>query len=94
MIVIDHQAHRVSLSVFGEFTLADYKEFEEIVNFKVKFEGPEMISSVLLLSPTASGLLGVRGCRRPSSMRMSRCLIAPMPPRPGSTKRHELHNVG
>jgi hypothetical protein len=40
MIVIDHQAHRVSLSVFGEFTLADYKEFEEVVNFKVQFEGP------------------------------------------------------
>lgn len=40
MIVIDHQPSRVSVSVFGEFTLADYKEFEEVVNFKVKFEGP------------------------------------------------------
>lgn len=40
MIVLDHQPHRVSLSVFGEFTLADYKEFEEIVNYKIKFEGP------------------------------------------------------
>ena len=40
MIVIDHKPHRVSVSVFGEFTLADYKEFEEVVNFKVKFEGP------------------------------------------------------
>ena len=40
MIVIDHQPGRVSVSVFGEFTLADYKEFEEVVNFKVKFEGP------------------------------------------------------
>lgn len=40
MIVVDHQANRVSVSVFGEFTLADYKEFEEIVNYKVKFEGP------------------------------------------------------
>lgn len=26
--------------MYGEFTLADYKEFEELVNFKVKFEGP------------------------------------------------------
>jgi len=40
MIVIDHQPNRVGVSVFGEFTLADYKEFEEVVNFKVKFEGP------------------------------------------------------
>ena len=40
MIVVDHQPGRVNVSVFGEFTLADYKEFEEIVNYKVKFEGP------------------------------------------------------
>lgn len=40
MIVIDHQPSRVGVSVFGEFTLADYKEFEEVVNFKIKFEGP------------------------------------------------------
>lgn len=40
MIVIDHQASRVSVSVFGEFTLPDYKEFEEVVNYKVRFEGP------------------------------------------------------
>ncbi len=40
MIVTDHKEHRVSVSVFGEFTLADYKEFEELVNFKVQFEGP------------------------------------------------------
>ncbi len=40
MIVIDHQPSRVSVSVFGEFALADYKEFEEVVNFKVQFEGP------------------------------------------------------
>ena len=31
MIVIDHQANRVNVSVFGEFTLADYKEFEDVV---------------------------------------------------------------
>lgn len=39
MIVIDHQPQRVNVAVFGEFTLADYKEFEEIVNYKVRFEG-------------------------------------------------------
>ena len=40
MIVTDHQPGRVSVTVFGEFSLADYKEFEEVVNYKVKFEGP------------------------------------------------------
>jgi hypothetical protein len=40
MIVIDHQARQVKVSVFGEFTLADYREFEEVVNYKVRFEGP------------------------------------------------------
>lgn len=40
MIVTDHQPGRVSVTVFGEFTLADYKEFEEVINYKVKFEGP------------------------------------------------------
>ena len=39
MIVVDHQPGRVNVSVFGEFTLGDYKEFEEVVNYKVKFEG-------------------------------------------------------
>ena len=39
MIVLDHQASRVSVSVFGEFTLADYKEFEELVNYKIQFSG-------------------------------------------------------
>jgi len=40
MIVTDHQPGRVSVTVFGEFSLADYREFEEIVDYKVKFEGP------------------------------------------------------
>ena len=40
MIVIDHQSSRVNVSVFGEFTLADYREFEEVVNYKTRFEGP------------------------------------------------------
>lgn len=40
MIVTDHQANLVTVAVFGEFTLADYKEFEDLVNFTLKFEGP------------------------------------------------------
>ena len=40
MITTDHKENRVNVTVLGEFTLADYKEFEELVNFKVKFEGP------------------------------------------------------
>ena len=40
MIVIQHQPQRVLVNVYGEFTLADYKEFEDAVNYKVKFEGP------------------------------------------------------
>ena len=40
MIVIEHQSSRVNVAVFGEFTLADYREFEEVVNYKVQFEGP------------------------------------------------------
>ena len=39
MIVIQHQPKRVEVNVYGEFTLADYKEFEEMVNYKIKFEG-------------------------------------------------------
>ncbi|MBC9073932.1 STAS/SEC14 domain-containing protein [Thauera sp. CAU 1555] len=40
MISIEHGPNLVEVSVFGEFTLADFKEFEELVNYKVKFEGP------------------------------------------------------
>ena len=40
MITTDHKENRVNVTVLGEFTLADYKEFEEVINFKVKFEGP------------------------------------------------------
>lgn len=39
MITIDHGPNLVAVTVFGEFTLPDYKELEELVNFKVKFEG-------------------------------------------------------
>jgi hypothetical protein len=40
MIVTDQQPQRVNVHVYGEFTLADYKEFEEAVNYKIRFEGP------------------------------------------------------
>ncbi len=40
MIVTDHQTHRVSVNVFGQFTMEDYREFEDLVNYKVRFEGP------------------------------------------------------
>ena len=40
MIITDHKDKPVTVTVYGEFTLGDYKEFEELVNFKVKFEGP------------------------------------------------------
>lgn len=40
MIAIDHKGPLVGITVFGEFTLADYAEFEELVNYKVRFEGP------------------------------------------------------
>ncbi len=39
MIVTQHQDSRVVVNVYGEFTLADFKEFEDLVNAKVKFEG-------------------------------------------------------
>lgn len=40
MIAIDHRDLLVSVVVLGEFTLADYAEFEELVNYKVRFNGP------------------------------------------------------
>jgi hypothetical protein len=40
MIVTQHKPQRVEVTVYGEFSLADYKEFENLVNYKVKFEGP------------------------------------------------------
>ena len=39
MIVTDHKDKLVTVTVYGEFTLGDYKEFEELVNYKVRFEG-------------------------------------------------------
>ena len=40
MITTQHQDHLVELAVFGEFTLADLKEFEELVLSEIKFSGP------------------------------------------------------
>lgn len=40
MIVTENHGQSVTVTVYGEFTLADYKEFEELVNFKLRFEGP------------------------------------------------------
>ena len=39
MISTDHKDNLVAVTVFGEFTLADYREFEELVNYKVQFVG-------------------------------------------------------
>lgn len=39
MIVTDQQPRLITVTVFGEFTLPDYREFEDLVNYKVKFEG-------------------------------------------------------
>jgi hypothetical protein len=40
MITTDQQDKRLSVTVFGEFTLADFKEFEDLVRYKIEFEGP------------------------------------------------------
>jgi hypothetical protein len=39
MIALDEQDGLVSVAVLGEFTLADFKEFEEAVAFQAKFQG-------------------------------------------------------
>lgn len=39
MIVTNHTGNVISVAVFGEFSLSDYKEFEDLVNYRVKFEG-------------------------------------------------------
>lgn len=36
MIAIDHKDKLVTLAVLGEFALADFKEFEDLVNAKVQ----------------------------------------------------------
>ncbi|MEO7559423.1 MAG: STAS/SEC14 domain-containing protein, partial [Nitrosospira sp.] len=38
MITIEETDNLINVAVFGEFTLADYKEFEEQVIYKSRFE--------------------------------------------------------
>ena len=40
MIVIQQKPSRVEVNVYAEFTLADFKEFEDMVNYKLKSDGP------------------------------------------------------
>lgn len=40
MITTQHSGHLVEFAVFGEFTLADFKEFEELVLNEIKFSAP------------------------------------------------------
>ena len=39
MIVTQHQPQRVSVTVYGEFTLADFKEFEAMVGDTIRADG-------------------------------------------------------
>ncbi|MFP5381725.1 MAG: STAS/SEC14 domain-containing protein [Gammaproteobacteria bacterium] len=39
MISLDIQDNRIAVTVMGQFTLDDYKEFEEAVNYGVQFKG-------------------------------------------------------
>jgi hypothetical protein len=40
MITIDHTDNLITITVLGEFTLGDFKEFEELLLYKFKFTGP------------------------------------------------------
>jgi len=40
MIVIEHPHRRVEVTVYAEFTLADYQEFETAANDAIASEGP------------------------------------------------------
>lgn len=39
MIVTQHQPQRVNVTVYGEFTLADFKEFEAMVGDTIRVDG-------------------------------------------------------
>ncbi len=39
MINIEARNHLVNVAVMGQFTLADFKELEDTVMYKIKFEG-------------------------------------------------------
>ena len=57
MITIDHRDGLVSVAVLGEFKLADFQEFEEIVNYKIKFQG--LVNVLFDLREMASATLDV-----------------------------------
>ena len=40
MITIEEAGNLISVAVFGEFTLADYQEFEEQVLYRSRLNGP------------------------------------------------------
>ncbi|WP_410497983.1 STAS/SEC14 domain-containing protein [Chitinibacter sp. S2-10] len=40
MISISHEANYIHVVIFGQFTLQDYKEFEENVLYDIGFHGP------------------------------------------------------
>ena len=39
MIRTEHNEKRLCATIFGEFTLADFKEFEDAVNYRLEFKG-------------------------------------------------------
>lgn len=39
MITIEIRSHLVNVAVLGQFTLADFKELEDAVMYRIKFEG-------------------------------------------------------
>lgn len=57
MISIKHEDDLIALAVFGEFTLADFKDFEQQISFKIEFEGK--INLLLDLSDMLSYTLDV-----------------------------------
>ena len=77
MINTDHKDSIVSVTVFGEFSLADFKEFEELVLYKLKFEGP--VSLFFDLRQMADFTLDVAWAEvqfSPTASNASRCLPA------------------
>lgn len=40
MIVCDHKDHLVTVTVMGEFTIGDYREFEALANEEFRFRAP------------------------------------------------------
>ena len=66
MISTESTERLVSLVVFGEFTLADYKEFEDVVNYRIQFSGPvDLRASVTLAALEAMDEAARDACLRP-----------------------------